>query len=78
MSSPLFVGLATALVTPFTNEGVNYDALARMIDTQAQSGAAAIVVCGTTGEAPTLSQREKNEILTLAVRAAHRQVLRRD
>ena len=70
MSSPLFVGLATALVTPFTNEGVNYDALARMINTQAQSGAAAIVVCGTTGEAPTLSQREKNEILTLAVRAA--------
>ena len=70
MSSPLFVGLATALVTPFTDEGVNFDTLARMVDMQKKAGAAAVVVCGTTGEAATMSQQEKNDVLTLAVREA--------
>lgn len=70
MSSPLFVGLTTALITPFTEEGVNYDALAQLIHRQISAGTAAIVVCGTTGEAATLTQAEKNSILSFAVKEA--------
>ena len=67
MSSPLFIGLATALVTPFTHEGVDYDALTHLLEAQLNAGVSAMVVCGTTGEAATLSQEEKNRILTTAV-----------
>ena len=51
MKRPVFTGSATALVTPFTDRGVDYDRLAAAIDRQAEGGTAAIVVCGTTGEA---------------------------
>ena len=54
MKKPVFTGSAAALVTPFTDRGVDYDRLAAAIDRQAEGGTAAIVVCGTTGEASTL------------------------
>lgn len=71
MSTPLFTGLATALVTPFIDGGVNYDALAQLIHRQKSAGTSAIVVCGTTGEAPTLTQDEKNDILAFSVKETH-------
>ena len=55
MRKPLFTGSGVAVITPFTSETVDYAALRRLIDFQLQSGTAAIVVCGTTGEAATMS-----------------------
>ena len=59
MRKELFRGAATALVTPFSDGGVDYRALKRLAGYQVSHGADALVVCGTTGESPTLSALEK-------------------
>ena len=55
MKKPIFTGVCTALVTPFLNNQINYPLLARIIHQQIDSGVKAIVLAGTTVEAPTLS-----------------------
>lgn len=62
MKQPLFSGVCTALVTPFLGDQVNYPMLEQLLRRQMESGIHAIVLCGTTGEAPTLSDAEKIEI----------------
>ena len=62
----LFFGAATALVTPFKDGEVDYDAFSALIDYQIESGIDAIVVGGTTGEAATLSDSERYTIFNLA------------
>lgn len=59
---PLFTGVCTALVTPFLRGEVNYPMLERLLQAQLDAGIKAIVVCGTTGESPTLSDCEKLEL----------------
>lgn len=59
MKTPIFTGCATAIVTPFTTESIDYPALRRLVDMQINSGIDAIVVCGTTGEASTMSYLER-------------------
>ncbi len=59
----LFKGVGTALVTPMTESGINYDKLREMIDWQIQAGVDAIILLGTTGEAPTISIEEKQKII---------------
>ena len=66
MKTPLFTGVCTALVTPFQDDQVNYSMLEQLLQRQIDAGIEAIVICGTTGEAPTLSDDEK---LTLFRRA---------
>ena len=61
VKTPIFKGACTAIVTPFTPEGVDYERLKQNIDFQYENGTAAIVVCGTTGEAATQTQSEQNE-----------------
>lgn len=63
----IFRGVATALATPFDRNGIDYQAFAKMIDFQLTNGVDAIVVCGTTGEASTLSDSEKRELIKFAV-----------
>ena len=58
-----FSGVITALVTPFRSGQVDYDALSGLVDAQLAAGVDALAVCGTTGEAPTLSENEQEEIL---------------
>ena len=59
MKAPVFRGSSVALVTPFTPDGkVNYEKFHELVDMQIAGGAAAIVVCGTTGESATLSDDE--------------------
>ena len=70
MTKPLFTGLCTALVTPFLGESVNYPMLQVLIRRQIEAGAEAIVLCGTTGESPTLTMEEKLEIFRLGVQTA--------
>lgn len=70
MNNILFTGACTALVTPFLNGNVNYPMLELLIRRQIDAGIKAIVLCGTTGESPTLSDSEKLEIFQRAKRYA--------
>ena len=70
MTKPLFTGLCTALVTPFIGEKVNYPMLQVLIRRQIEAGIEAIVLCGTTGESPTLTMEEKLEIFRVGVQTA--------
>jgi len=64
----LFQGCATALLTPFCDGSIDYDAFAALLHRQVQAGCAALVVCGTTGESPTLSDGEQAALVRFAVR----------
>lgn len=66
MKEPLFCGACTALVTPFLNNEVNYPMLEQLLKRQMDAGIEAVVICGTTGEAPTLSDEEKIMLFTRA------------
>ncbi|MBQ1409785.1 MAG: 4-hydroxy-tetrahydrodipicolinate synthase [Oscillospiraceae bacterium] len=69
----IFIGTATALVTPMNESGVDYEALGNLIDWQVASGIKALVVCATTGEAPTLTDNEHCKVLEFAIeRSQHR------
>ncbi len=59
MTKPLFTGVCTALVTPFLGAKVNYPMLQRLLQYQMDDGIEAVVIGGTTGEAPTLNDEEK-------------------
>lgn len=62
MEKPLFSGACTALVTPFLNGKVNYPMAEQLLRRQIEAGISAVVVAGTTGESPTLSDDEKIEL----------------
>ena len=66
MKNPLFTGACTALVTPFLNGKVNYPMLEQLLKRQMEAGIRAVVICGTTGESPTLSDSEKLEMFRRA------------
>lgn len=70
MKKPLFIGLCTALVTPFVGNEVNYPMLDLLIRRQIDAGVQAIVIAGTTGESPTLSIDEKLELFRRSAAAA--------
>ena len=65
--NPIFKGVATALITPLTAEGVDYEAFGKLIDWQIEKGINALVIAGTTGEGSTLSDEEHREVLRYAV-----------
>lgn len=56
----IFKGTATALITPFTESGVDFESLNRLLDQQVANGVNALVILGTTGEPATMSLDEKN------------------
>lgn len=70
MKKTIFKGIATALVTPFNEKGVDYEQFARLIDWQIEEGINALVVAGTTGEASTLTDDEHRDLIKFAVREA--------
>lgn len=59
----MFEGSAVALITPFTDDGINFSALEKLIDFHIQAQTECILVCGTTGESPTLSHSEHKELV---------------
>lgn len=67
MTGPVFTGAAVAIVTPFTDDGVNFDELEKLIEFQIKEGIDAIVICGTTGEASTMPDPEHKEVIRFAV-----------
>ena len=73
-TKPIFTGAATALVTPLTENGVDYAAFEKLINWQIDSGIDALVICGTTGEASTLTDEEHREVLKFAAQVVNGRV----
>ena len=74
MKNKLFTGVATALATPFIDEKINFKVFEEFIELQINSGINALVVCGTTGEASTMSQNEKIDLIKCAISVTNKRV----
>ncbi len=70
MRKTLFTGAATALITPFNEGGVDFSALGNIIDFQIDNGIDALVICGTTGEAATMPDREHLSVIEYSIKRA--------
>ena len=67
MKKTIFKGCGTAIATPFTEDGVNYEEFGKLLENQIANGVDAIIVCGTTGESATMSEEEKKEVIKFAI-----------
>lgn len=67
MADHIFTGSGVALITPTLSDGsVNYDVLGQLLEFQVENGTDAIIICGTTGEAATLTEKEHCEVIAYA------------
>ena len=66
----IFEGAATAIITPMTAQGVDYERFGTLIDWQIESGIDALVVSGTTGESSTMTDEEHRQVIAFAVKRA--------
>jgi hypothetical protein len=71
LKTPLFKGCCTAIVTPFSERGIDYGQLENNLNYQYENGVSAVVVAGTTGEMATLSGEEYRELLRKSVQCCH-------
>ena len=74
MKNTVFKGMATAMVTPMTPHGVDYDTLGQFIEFQIESGINALVAVGTTGESATLSPEERKAVIRFTVKQVNGRV----
>lgn len=74
MKTPIFEGMATALVTPITENGIDYEAFGKLIDWQIEKGINGLVICGTTGESSTLTDEEHRAAIEYAVKRVNGRV----
>ena len=74
MKKILFKGCGTAISTPFDENGVNLKEFERLVNFQIENGVDAIIVCGTTGEASTMTLDEKLATISCAVKTSHGRV----
>lgn len=74
MKKQVFVGCGTAIITPFTEDGVNFEEFKRLIEFQIKEGVDAIVVCGTTGESSTMSEQEKKDTIKFAIDIVNKRI----
>ena len=74
MKNTIFTGMATAIVTPMTATGIDYDALERFIEFQIENGINAIVVMGTTGENATIEPEDQKKIIAFTVEKVAKRV----
>lgn len=70
----LFEGSGVALVTPFTEAGVDYDKLGELIDWHVENGTDAIIICGTTGESSTMTDAERRKTIEFAVKRTNKRI----
>ena len=74
MKKNIFIGCGTALVTPFTEDGIDFDTLKKLIDFQIQQGTDALIILGTTGESSTMTLEEKKQVVKFAIDNVHKQI----
>ena len=67
MKNTVFTGVATAIITPLNEKGIDFDKFGKLIEWQIEEGINAIVVCGTTGESSTLTDEEHKAAIKFAV-----------
>lgn len=67
MKKILFKGCGTAIVTPFGEDGVNYEEFRKLLENQIENEVDSIIVCGTTGEASTMTKEEKKQTIKFAI-----------
>ncbi|MEG2338099.1 MAG: 4-hydroxy-tetrahydrodipicolinate synthase [Clostridium sp.] len=70
----IFTGSGVAIITPFTNSGVDFDKLQELIEWHIEEGTDAIIVCGTTGEASTMTESERKETIKFTVDTVNKRV----
>ena len=74
MKEIIFKGCGTAIVTPFNEDGVNFDEFKKMIEFQINNNADSIIVCGTTGESSTMTLDERKATIEFAVKVANKRI----
>ena len=74
MKKIVFKGCGTAIITPFTENSVNFEEFKKMIEFQISEGVDSIIVCGTTGEASTMTTEEKKGVIKFAIQVANKRV----
>lgn len=70
----VFKGSCVALITPFSDNGVNYEKLGELLEWHISEGTDAILVCGTTGEATTMTDAEKKEVIKYTVNKVNKRI----
>ena len=74
MKKTIFKGMATAIITPMTETGIDYEAMGRLVEFQIENGINAIVVMGTTGENATIEHDEQTEVIRFVVEKVAKRV----
>ena len=74
MKNTIFTGMATAIVTPMTADGIDYEALGRFLEFQIESGINGIVVMGTTGENATIEPEDQKKVIAYTVEKVAKRV----
>lgn len=74
MKQILFKGCGTAIATPFTEDGINFEEFKKLIEFQITEGADAIIVCGTTGESSTMTEEERKQTIKFAIDTVNKRI----
>lgn len=74
MKPIIFKGCGTALATPFDEQGINFKVFEKMIESQIENGVDALIVCGTTGESSTMTEKERKDAIKFVVDIAKKRV----
>lgn len=69
-----FIGSGVALITPFTEVGIDYEQLTELLEWHIASGTSAIIICGTTGESATMTEDEKKEVIAFTVAHVNKRI----
>lgn len=70
----IFQGSAVAIVTPFNENGINFESLKNLLEWHVKEGTDAIVICGTTGEATTMTEKEKKDAIKFTVDVINKRI----
>ena len=74
MKKIIFKGCGTAIVTPFNKNGVNFEVFKKLIEDQIKNKVDALIVCGTTGEASTMTEDERKETIKFAIQTVNKRI----
>ena len=74
MKKIIFKGSGVAIITPFTSAGINFDEFKKMLEFQIKEGTDSIIVCGTTGESSTMSDKEKKDLIKFTVDTVNKRI----
>lgn len=74
MKKIIFKGCGTAIITPFDKNGVNFNEFQKLIEFQISEGVDALIICGTTGEASTMTLEERKQTIEFALKIANKRV----